>query len=99
MSTVSEYREKYGSRFSVVTETGSVYSIDLDEGLVTRAPNQVESPISGFSLRRDGDATRLLDIRFLHIGEPMVMLLHGVSEDEGTATLRTTSRVTEIISL
>ena len=99
MSTVSEYRGKYGSRFSVVTETGSVYSIDLDEELVTRAPNQVESPISGFSLRRDGDATRLLNIRSLRIGEPMIMLLHGVSEDEGTATLRTTSRVTEIISL
>lgn len=98
MKNKAHYQKLYGSYFLIETETGSIYAVNLEEGLIVRNPNQVETGVKGFPLRKDGDTTRLLEIDNLEVGKPVHFLLTGVAESENVATLRTTSHVTKIIS-
>lgn len=83
--------------WSITTETGSVYMFDLDKGTVLRMPDQ-DVPTHA-DLRHDLDTLELLGM----VGEPavdkpLVMVLQPL-DSEAFATVRMTSRVTEIREL
>lgn len=73
-------------QWTVTTETGSVYSLDLDARTVTRNPAEGE-------LRRDGEELALYRVAYCEVGMPLNMMI-GVREDR--QTWRLTSAITSI---
>lgn len=73
----------------VMTETGSIYMLDLAAGVMTRAQGALSDP-----LRMDGEHIRLLKFQQLAVGEPMIALIQ--LEGRTDPTVRTTSTVTSI---
>jgi len=78
--------------FTVTTEDGSVFGLDLDARLVCVAPEILDA---GTPLDAKPAPTRLLTLVICQVGAPMVMLI-----DRGTPgvwfTRRTTAPVTHI---
>jgi hypothetical protein len=67
-----------------VTTEFSVY--EFADGYVTRYP-------AGLPLRRDGERSRVLCMDPVVVGEPMVMVLAGISSRPEVVTCRATSNV------
>lgn len=89
-------RIKYGSMFSVETETGSTYTFDLESLRVARIPAHTDQGEVGNVMRKDNQETELLDMSVPEVGKPVEMFLKGVSDTKGIATFRTTSPVVRI---
>lgn len=91
--SIDDLQCKYGGKFALHTESGSVYLIDCTKGTLTRKYAETE-------LRRDGDPVTIFQILECEIGRPFQVLLEPLS-GEGTAstTLRVTSPVTHILPM
>lgn len=83
----------------VRTET-SAYRLDLDARLASRLPGDGVTPDSDevfvAALRKDGLVWSLDELVHCSIGEPMVILAHGISDDPDVSTVRRTTFVQSI---
>lgn len=77
--------------FTVLTESGSRYLIDLDDNTLTRLPFD-DDELS--VMRRDGEPVKLMAIRDLTVGRPgeLVVFL-------GIGQFLTTRRTTTVVSI
>lgn len=77
-------------RWSIATETESVYVLDLTARTAVRVPARP-------NLRRDYETLPLLAVEPVEVGRPLVMTLD--LRGDGIDTVRTTSLVTQIARL
>lgn len=80
----------------VVRTKTSCYLLDLDERKAIRYPGP--GPSDGFDvaqLRKDGMDVTVVEWR-VKVGEPMLLLLHGVADDRQVYTTRRTTPVVSI---
>ena len=80
-------------RFAVLTLSGSIYTLDLDERVFER---DAASP--DYDLRRDGDAVHLIAVISCELGEPMRLVIDLNAPGVDYAT-RTTTPVVRIETL
>lgn len=82
----------------VTTESGS-YIIDLEKETAIRTPRKDVDPREVYTadLRRDNEEVKIIALKTLQYGEPMVMIL-DIRQD-GVETLRTTTKVQEITEI
>lgn len=90
--------------FRIRTATGSLYLLDLKGRSLTRFVAAVEPTVDHLEggmarLRRDGEALFVYGIVRLKVGMPAQFLLQVRTDDPEVRTLRTTSRVVEIVEL
>lgn len=87
----------------VLTMSGSLYVIDLDNRTVRRAQDESKAdPRTNWfyseSLRKDGETVRLLGFENVCVGERPTLLLHGVNDTPGVMTVRQPTPVVRIFA-
>jgi hypothetical protein len=90
---VNQIHAEDTGQYTVITESGSRYDIDLDAGLLIRRQD-IESAWS-VPLRRDATAVALIEFNNMIVGAEPQLVLQGVADEE----IFTIRRPTRIVSI